>query len=255
MTEPSLHAIHSNNSTSSDLPITRRELLRLVVGSCFFCGALPRLSMGADTLPPYCAMDPAVDLGRYRARSSTGDHQLDHVLILELRSILKIFGVNPGFRIIDDQEAPNAFAIPRSIVKSTRGTVLFGINLVRSELENNLGGFAVAGIAAHECAHIFQFFSRYGQLLAAGQRTGKKMELHADFIAGFYLGKDKIKPVELKAFARSLYGKGDWNFNNPLHHGTPDERVEAMSQGHSLARQTASIHEAAEQGANFVSRV
>lgn len=160
--------------------------------------------------------------------------------------------VNPGFRIIDDIGGPNAFAIDRTVIRGTRGTALFGINLITQELGPKAGGYAVAGIAAHECAHIFQYFSAFGPRLTRGQTTAKAMELHADFLAGFYMGRKRGSDVNIEVFARSLYEKGDLNFNDPGHHGTPDERVTAMERGYSLARQNTTFSDAAEKGALHV---
>ncbi|HNP84039.1 MAG TPA: hypothetical protein PKN47_21440 [Nitrospira sp.] len=207
----------------------------------------------SDTeLPRYCAMDPNIDLTRFRARSSTGKKNLDRALISEMRNILQVMPVNPGIRIIDDLEGPNAFAIDRTLLRGTRGTVLFGIKLITSELVAKHGGYAVAGIAAHECAHVYQFFSNVGQQLVQ-QRSAKRMELHADFLAGFYLGTDKTDEKKIRVFARSLYGKGDFDFNNPAHHGTPDERVNAMMRGYELALSGRSFEDASREGVNYVS--
>jgi hypothetical protein len=241
-------------TAAATVDVSRRKLLAAIVGGCVF-GNLDRLvAANNPTLPPYCALDPNVDLGRYRARSSTGNSKLDRVLILELKSILAQLSVNPGFRIIDDFDSPNAFAMPRTIVGGTQGTVLFGINLIQSELNGPFGGYAVAGIAAHECAHIFQFFSRFGGLLTAGQRTARAMELHADCLAGYYLGRDRTKENQLTAFARSLFEKGDRNFNHRQHHGTPEERVRAMEQGYAMAKRNLPLAEIAEAATRFALR-
>jgi Zn-dependent protease with chaperone function len=206
---------------------------------------------GRRELPHYCAIDPSIDLARYRARSTTGRANIDRALIAEMRTILETMAVNPGIRIIDDVGGPNAFAIDRTIVRNTRGTVLFGINLITSELVSRHGGYAVAGIAAHECAHIHQFFTNQGMQLVH-QRTAKHMELHADLLAGFYLGKDKANEANIEAFARSLYGKGDFNFNHPQHHGTPAQRVSAMTKGYELAIRGLEFEDASREGVRYV---
>lgn len=233
--------------------LRRRELLQLLCGGCIAAALPARPATGQEGhLPKYCAIDRDIDLLRYRARSSTGDARLDRALIAELRSALRVLQVNPGFRIIDDVEGANAFAIDRTVIPNTRGTVLFGINLLNDELMTANGGYAVAGIAAHECGHVLQFFSDYGRVLTSGQQTGRAMELHADFLAGYYLGFQKPNDTWLRSFEQSLREKGDWNFNHPLHHGTPDERVHAMTQGYRLGLAKASLRSAADRGVEHV---
>lgn len=243
--------IEPNNSMPTPVPITRRTFLSLCALTTHSL-LVPRKIFAEDELPRYCSMDPSVDLTRFKARSSTGKKKLDQALISEMRSILEVMPVNPGIRIIDDIEGPNAFAIDRTVIKGTRGTVLFGIKLITHELFSNRGGYAVAGIAAHECAHIYQFFSHTGQQLMQGQRTAKAMELHADLLAGYYMQKDGTSPSDLKAFAKSLYEKGDFSFNDPGHHGTPSQRVDAMQQGYAMAAEGMRFEEAAERGINYV---
>jgi hypothetical protein len=230
--------------------VNRRGALALLGAGCVFCRV--RKAVSASTLPPYCSIDPTIDLNRYRARSSTGDKRLDRALIAELRSIMQVLPVNPGFRIIDDVEGPNAFALDRTLVANTQGTVLFGTQLMTEELDTVRGGNAVAGIAAHECAHIFQYFSRFGDELTRNQDTARTMELHADFLAGYYLGRDGTSTEHIDVFAESLYRKGDWDFNSQHHHGTPDERVDAMERGYALADSGLHIEEIAERGIEHV---
>lgn len=202
-----------------------------------------------------CAMAAGFNTANYRPRSSTGDKKLDRALITELRNIMDVIPVNPGFKIIDDLRGANAFATKDTLVKGTQGTALFGITLMRQELVNRSGGTAVAGIAAHECAHIYQFFTRYGDILTRASHTAKPMELHADLLAGYYM-KNKADrsgmSVDIRTFSRSLYDKGDWNFNEPNHHGTPDERVQAMETGFNLAKRGHSFERAAQLGAEYV---
>lgn len=219
---------------------------------------LPTLKLvhaSTTELPLSCSMTAGFNLGGYEVSHTTGDRSLDRALIAELRNILKIIPVNPGFKIINDSR-PNAFATTETIVPDTQGTALFGINLMREELISKSGGTAIAGIAAHECAHIYQFFTRYRGIFAR-YNTAKYMELHADLLAGFYMYhkvKNSGESVDIRAFARSLYEKGDWAFNDPSHHGTPEERVNAMQYGFQLADRKVNFESAAEQGANYVLR-
>jgi hypothetical protein len=109
----------------------------------------------------------------------------------------------------------------------------------------NKGGYAVAGIMAHEFAHILQFDKE-------SELSGKARELHADFMAGYYLGKKSyFAPTNVRAFAVSLFEKGDYAFRSPSHHGTPQERVNAMVAGVQSAN--LDLDDAYETGERFVS--
>lgn len=202
------------------------------------------------TLPPYCGWNSAA-LENFQVFSTSGRSQIDRALIAELRKILAVFPINPGFKYINDTQ-PNAFAHDGSVVANTQGTVYIGLNLINSEFErSNLGGIAVAGICAHECGHIYQYFNGWMQKLQG--QTALHVELHADFLAGYYFGKDRSHAKDnIENFAQSLFSKGDYNFNDRNHHGTPQQRVAAMRRGYEVGQSGTSIAQAADSGANIV---
>lgn len=210
-------------------------------------------SQSQSRLPQYCAL-MGYDMRRSETVSSSGDHRLDRALIAELKNIIDIIPVDPGFKYIRD-DSPNAFATTDTYVAGTRGTVLLGLNLIRQEMHSSeYGGVAVAGISAHECGHIFQFFSPYVRRL--GGYTAKYVELHADFLAGYYMGRRReFSSDRIAVFARSVFNKGDYNFNHPSHHGTPDQRFEAMKRGYEIGSGGTAFEVAAEDGADFVRRM
>lgn len=205
----------------------------------------------AQGLPPYCSMNGSA-FNASQVRSSSGNPQLDGALIAELRHILDVFPINPGFKYIYDPQ-PNAFAVPDTMVQGTQGTVFFGLNLIQQEMQAaQYGGVAVAGISAHECGHIFQFFSGYAQRLSGA--TAMPMELHADYLAGYYMGKRKqFSTDRVSVFAQSVFNKGDYAFNDRSHHGTPEQRRSAMLAGYqAAANKGMSLNAAAQEGANLV---
>ena len=155
---------------------------------------------------------------------STGLPQLDHRFNVEASMLCMLFKVNPNLFIFDDLGSPNAFASP----EGPTGTVCFGIGFIVNELWSmNKGEHALAGIMAHEFAHILQLKERCPLPL-----RGKHRELHADFLAGYYLSrKGYFTQINILAFAYSLFEKGDYYFWSPVHHGTPHERVGAMVEG------------------------
>lgn len=140
-------------------------------------------------------------------------------------NLVYTFGVSPrGFYFIDS--SPNAYAMPQvTNPLGPDGTVVFGVNLTSQQLQKQPNGSTVIAIMAHEFGHIMQF--KYG-----GVGAGKRAELHADFMAGWYLRmRGTYAWTNLSSALRIFYDLGDYAFNSPQHHGTPDERLAAAAAG------------------------
>ncbi len=90
------------------------------------------------------------------------------------------------------------------------------------------GDAALAYVVAHEYAHAMQ--TAFGVYNADVRST----ELEADCLAGFYLASipnvtfDDSDIYEIRDMALSI---GDYDFMHPNHHGTPDQRVNAVLDG------------------------
>lgn len=223
---------------------TRRSFL---LGSMASAMAVPAFGQSRFV---YCSWAMS-DLQQFQKYSTSGNSNVDHAMIAEIRKILDVFPIDPGFKFIRD-DSPNAFAVAESDVPNTRGTVYIGKNLINDEFtQDQFGGVAVAGICAHECGHIFQYDNGYMQSLHGP--TAQWIELHADYLAGFYLGKDGSHSRDhVEIFANSLFRKGDFDFNNERHHGTPDQRVAAMREGYGAGQAGTDVRTAAQNGASFV---
>jgi hypothetical protein len=191
----------------------RRFLLGGAAATLACVATLPILAQPSRNLPRYCSAQIS-NLNPSQFVSTFGNDRLNNALIAELKHITSIIPVDPGFKYLRDDASPNAFAIPDTIVPGTRGTCVFGINLVKQEINASpYGGVAVAGICAHECGHIFQFNSKYSAMLAG--RTAKYVELHADYIAGYYMGRRRqFNSDRIAVFAKSLFAKGDYAYND-----------------------------------------
>jgi len=93
-----------------------------------------------------------------------------------------------------------------------------------------LGDFAVAYLLGHEFGHSIQ-----AELDLLNKFPVWQTELMADCFAGnwansaYYTGILEPGDVEEAVEAANLIG--DYEFTNPLHHGTPDERVTAFNLG------------------------
>jgi hypothetical protein len=229
---------------------TRREVL-LAAGMALSGQLLPRVAR-SQSYPVHDALGcvlqrPLEELSshlygiaslRQGLIATTGDPAMDRALGRALVRLSTIFGEQPGFGFIDDGGAPNAYASPQTQVQGTWGTAMFGQTMFHDLLDPYTDqGMAVLAVCAHEFGHIAQFRAGVRDRLLRGQRTVKRMELHADLLSGYFLGYRKRIDGDISVWAagHALYSIGDYAFNNPNHHGTPDERVAAAEYGYKLA--------------------
>jgi len=81
------------------------------------------------------------------------------------------------------------------------------------------------------------------------------VELHADYLAGFFLSARKRENpnLPLQNVGRHYETLGDTNYMSRTHHGTAQERVAAIEGGYFFGQSgTRTIAQAAEAGAQFV---
>lgn len=173
---------------------------------------------------------------------SSGNALFDQQIQNELLILRTAFQLSPRFSFIREPRGPNAFATPD-------GNVFLGIQLAQKELQEEngfVGNYSIHGVLAHEFGHILQFNAGLDR-----QMPTKLMELHADFMAGWYLAnRAMVWGTDVSQAMNSLYRKGDYDFNSPDHHGTPDERKRAYAQG--LLTQGMNVSQAAQVGVQFV---
>lgn len=257
--------------------MTRREALAALTGgaAAFLTGA--QSMAGADYEDEetnYSAAEPEgcliqaehltalgrASFGRHRPgdplRTGTGNSTLDRGLGHALTNVKRVFSQNPGFGFYDDAGRPNAYAYSGTIVSDTQGTVGFGSTLFRELLRRfNDGGVSVMAVMAHEFGHISQFGARRTyQGLKSAHHTVKFVELHADLLAGYFLGwrKQELPSMPVIAALEHMYSIGDFKFNDPHHHGTPSERVWATSVGYGMGSDRLGLQHVFSRGAEIV---
>ena len=180
--------------------------------------------------------------------SSSGDSKFDSALISELKLILQVIPVDPGFKYV---KADNASATNETIVSGTKGTVLIGLDFVNKLVKKDEGGISVAGVLAHECAHIFQYFSVYHGRLRGP--TNRLIELHADLLAGYYMAKKLGSAgVRLSPLQQTFIQIGTYNDLDERNHGTPGQRNAALDKGYLLSLRGISFEDAAREGEDYV---
>lgn len=115
-------------------------------------------------------------------------------------------------------------------------TIYTGNSFINSDLSKRQKGSYVyevyKAILAHEFAHALQH--QNGMFIY--WKEGKQPELHADFLAGFYMGKNGlVSKHDLKSFVDEFFELGDYNYFDADHHGTPVERSCAFLEGYKVA--------------------
>jgi hypothetical protein len=165
----------------------------------------------------------------------SGNTALDQNLSNEYFKLVNCFGVMPMSYYIYEHGQPNAFASPNmSDARYPDGTMVLGLKLIQEECSPSRSGtcVSVAVVMAHEFAHILDFKYKYVK------RGGKIPELFADYMAGVYLHTRELtfSYTDIAEAAQSIFGKGDYDFNNPLHHGTPQERMNALLAGYNFSK-------------------
>lgn len=189
---------------------------------------------------------------------SSGDRQFDYALAHTLSRISDKLGVLPGFAYYEDGGEENAYASPYARLNNSDGTVLYGLNFLRRALrarENPDVG--VAAVCAHEFGHILQYKRKLEPVLLNNQPTVKRLELHADFLSGYFAGARKREKPDYPAaiYAVKAHEIGDTAFTDRNHHGTPDERADAVVQGFKAAYEShKSLDDAIQIGINYVSQ-
>jgi predicted metalloprotease len=94
-----------------------------------------------------------------------------------------------------------------------------------------IGAFAVAYVVAHEYGHNVQ--QERGVL--TGRLFAMPTELNADCLAGTWTawdyGRGGVTQADVQEVIDAALAAGDFDYTNPQHHGTPQERRDALLTG------------------------
>jgi hypothetical protein len=189
--------------------------------------------------------------------NGSGDRELDRALAVNLARLCDMFGVLPGFAFYDDSDAPNAFASTSKRLGRADGTVVFGKTLLRQSLQKEHGDAVMIGICAHEFGHVAGNKRGANSKLIVNGKV-KRFELHADYLAGYFAGRRKLEKSDFPSAVIALgqFSVGDTEFSAPDHHGTPEERGQAVVEGFQAAyRDRKTFDRAFNDGVSYVSRI
>jgi hypothetical protein len=164
----------------------------------------------------------------YQLFATLQNPSLDSYVSRDVRVLRTFFNVQPSFFYYVD-DSPNAFAVHSAQLSSyPSGTVCFGRNLFNREWAKSGNLTTIPVIIAHEFGHIVDF--NY-HAIPTDAVTMKK-ELFADFMAGVFLKyRSSLTLTDINGTLRSFFSIGDYDFNSPDHHGTPSQRLAAITAG------------------------
>lgn len=194
---------------------------------------------------------------------ASGSQHLDYVMTQEYNFLVAKFGVLPDLFYYNDGNGSNAYATSEVLNPYFRdGRIAIGFNLIKKECAESTSKtcISVAIIMAHEFAHIVDF--KYKVQMSNNLR-GKKSELFADYLAGCYMHLRSIQYgyTDVRDAAKTFYKLGDYQFNSELHHGTPDQRVNALMAGYEYSRSQVmagysyNLVDAVKSSVNYLSRI
>lgn len=222
---------------------TIRRIPEVVTGGCARSSAdVARMDLKSLSYksPPFTRGDP--------------DEALSEGLMNSAATIGVSFEVDPEYGVYNDS-VPNALALPVDISngkpRPSEGTVLIGRHLILEEQRRSseYWGTSVTMFMAHEFAHIHQYKKNLN--LPVRQR-----ELHADFMAGWYLGETNRRTggsfANMEFAARSLFAKGDYEYNAANAHGSPEQRVGALLAGYKVGLARRPLEDAFQRGIAYV---
>jgi predicted metalloprotease len=121
--------------------------------------------------------------------------------------------------------------VGQAFATSLYNGVLAGLPGQKAGFGRAAGGFAVAYAIAHEYAHNVQQESG----VLAGRTRALPTELNADCLAGTWArwayGQGGLDAGDVQEALDAALAVGDFDFLSPQHHGTPEERRDALDTG------------------------
>ena len=189
---------------------------------------------GEQILSPICHLDNRSSTHTIRnPEPLVGINWIDDLIRPEIIELNKFFSVHPW--IIWADSGSLAFMGPDKYKRGYNGYIVLSRKL--------LGDFSspdspaqnlLFTILAHEYAHLYQHNRGWWKFMAEGASTKRALELHADYLAGFYLAQrhTRLPQYDPNIVMTRWLDLGDYSFSAPEHHGTPKQRAAALEAGY-----------------------
>jgi hypothetical protein len=153
---------------------------------------------------------------------TSGNAYIDAMTIRELTFMNSRYLVYPVLFFYDGDNALSTKV--RYSSNGPDGTIAFGFQLFNREIIRDATGASISIIIAHEFGHIAQF--KFGGFR---NMSNKRKELFADYLAGVYLRARG--GLNIESVFSAFESMGDSDFGSADHHGTSQERTDALRQG------------------------
>ena len=179
---------------------------------------------------------------------TTGNQELDKILFEQKKSLESVFPVHVELHFgIEQSQSGNAYFSPSCQSLHCNGEIVLGRFLMVELAKRSDSYLRLVSVFAHEYGHAMQH--KYGW-----SGNGKWRELHADYLAGYYMGLCRLSSEEeILSIFTEFASRGDFAFNSPGHHGTPEERSCAFIEGYKTAfSPNTNIYTAYSKGKNYV---
>jgi hypothetical protein len=111
-------------------------------------------------------------------------------------------------------------------------SVLMGDGLIMFFESIGLGTYGPDYMFFHEFSHQIQFVKNLPQLSEGTPDSSRYLELQADAFAAYFGRHPRGAAIPLQSmidFVKAAYVIGDCQFDNPGHHGTPNQRAAAVA--------------------------
>jgi len=218
------HPWEANVSQLRKSHLTRRSVL----GSAFVLTAAlcMRCPCHAGEVRRYCLVRGAgSDEGQVVAASSYSSPEFIRLANLEHRLHSKFFKTR--YELGVDLNGTGAY-----YDVDTQKVVISDL-LIRAIGNNDYGVIRLAAVLAHEVSHSFQVQHKIDNLLTEQSKSVKYLELHADYMAGYYIAwRGLISQIDPVHIAATFYQLGDIRLGDEDHHGTQTQRYLAFRQGY-----------------------
>lgn len=180
--------------------------------------------------------------------NSSGVKILDSLILSEHEKMETFFGLDLEFHFYGENGGSNAGFHAKCHEENCDGTLVLGLNLLY--FERNADVKRVSAVLAHEFGHAIQH--------AKGFKGATKFkELHADFLAGYYMAKaNSYDSTSIHTFLNDFYkdGGNDMDFFDLTSHGSGDERICAFLEGYCYATESNNtLTDAYNYGAQYIS--
>lgn len=187
-------------------------------------------------------------MGGMHIENTTGDKNLDAILLEQKKGLESVFPVKVDLYFgVERNRSGNAFFHPSCKSLYCNGRVVLGLFLMQELSKKSDSYIRLVSVFAHEYGHAMQ--QKYGW-----SGNGKWRELHADYLAGYYMGLCRLSTEsEILSIFTEFANRGDFSFNDPGHHGTPEERSCAFIEGFKYAYSpNTNIYSAYNTGKSYV---